>query len=158
MLIVQGELDTQVEPSNADRLAELASKRKNAPPAQVVKVPGVNHLLVPATTGEARRIRSAAGQARQPDRVDRRRRWLQKTLGAVDSSSSRAHTEDYNERDMWVLNSVQADSEPFTFRIPPGAIKTVGRASRADFIVDVALVSRLHCRLTAADTPSRSST
>jgi ABC transport system ATP-binding/permease protein len=52
---------------------------------------------------------------------------------------------------MWVLNSVQTDSEPLTFRLRPGAIKTVGRAARADFIVDVALVSRLHCRLTAAD-------
>jgi fermentation-respiration switch protein FrsA (DUF1100 family) len=51
-LIVQGELDTQVEPSNADRLEELANKRKGVPPAQVVKVPGVNHLLVPAKTGE----------------------------------------------------------------------------------------------------------
>ena len=27
-------------------------------------------------------------------------------------------------------------------------MKTVGRAPRADFIVDAALVSRLHCRLT----------
>ena len=32
-----------------------------------------------------------------------------------------------------------------------GAIKTVGRATRADFILDAALVSRLHCRLTASD-------
>jgi ABC transport system ATP-binding/permease protein len=52
---------------------------------------------------------------------------------------------------MWVLNSAQSDSEPLTFRLGPGAIKTVGRAQRADFVVDVALVSRLHCRLTAAD-------
>jgi pimeloyl-ACP methyl ester carboxylesterase len=52
LLIVQGDVDTQVEPSNADRLEELAKKRKNAPPVDVVKVPGVNHLLVPATTGE----------------------------------------------------------------------------------------------------------
>ena len=29
------------------------------------------------------------------------------------------------------------------------AIKTIGRTARADFIVDAALVSRLHCRLTA---------
>ena len=28
------------------------------------------------------------------------------------------------------------------FRILPGSIKTVGRATRADFIVDAALVSR----------------
>jgi pSer/pThr/pTyr-binding forkhead associated (FHA) protein len=52
---------------------------------------------------------------------------------------------------MWLLSSVAPDSESLTFRLPPGAIKTVGRAPRADFIVDVALVSRLHCRLTAAD-------
>jgi pSer/pThr/pTyr-binding forkhead associated (FHA) protein len=32
-----------------------------------------------------------------------------------------------------------------------GAIKTIGRTARADFIVDRALVSRLHCRLTAGD-------
>jgi pSer/pThr/pTyr-binding forkhead associated (FHA) protein len=45
---------------------------------------------------------------------------------------------------MWILESPEA-----TFRLTPGAIKTVGRAPRADFILDVALVSRLHCRLTA---------
>jgi pimeloyl-ACP methyl ester carboxylesterase len=52
LLIVQGELDTQVPPSNADRLQELASARKKAPPSKVVKVPAVNHLLVPAKSGE----------------------------------------------------------------------------------------------------------
>jgi pimeloyl-ACP methyl ester carboxylesterase len=52
VLIVQGELDTQVAPSNADTLAALADARKKAPKAAVVKIPGINHLLVPATTGE----------------------------------------------------------------------------------------------------------
>ena len=47
---------------------------------------------------------------------------------------------------MWIL---QAESQGLTFRIGPGAVKTVGRATRADFIVDAALVSRLHCRITA---------
>jgi pimeloyl-ACP methyl ester carboxylesterase len=51
LLIVQGELDAQVEPANADKLEALARKRKNAP-VEVVKVPGINHLLVSATTGE----------------------------------------------------------------------------------------------------------
>ena len=46
---------------------------------------------------------------------------------------------------MWILESPEG-----TFRLKPGAIKTVGRAPRADFILDVALVSRVHCRLTAA--------
>ena len=49
---------------------------------------------------------------------------------------------------MWIL---QSSAEATLFRLAPGAIKTVGRAPRADFILDVALVSRLHCRLTAGD-------
>ena len=50
---------------------------------------------------------------------------------------------------MWVLRTAEGADAPFTFRILPGSIKTVGRAPRADFIVEAALVSRLHCRLTA---------
>lgn len=52
---------------------------------------------------------------------------------------------------MWILQSSESDMESFTFRLPPGAVKTVGRAARADFIVDAALVSRVHCRLTARE-------
>jgi pSer/pThr/pTyr-binding forkhead associated (FHA) protein len=52
---------------------------------------------------------------------------------------------------MWTLKSEPLDHDAMIFRLPAGAIKTVGRASRADFIVDAALVSRLHCRLTAID-------
>lgn len=47
---------------------------------------------------------------------------------------------------MWILQS-----EETTFRLLPGASKTVGRVTGADFIVDAALVSRVHCRLTATD-------
>jgi pSer/pThr/pTyr-binding forkhead associated (FHA) protein len=50
---------------------------------------------------------------------------------------------------MWILHCSAPDDGSFTFRLHPGNIKTVGRATRADFIVDAALVSRLHCRLTA---------
>jgi pSer/pThr/pTyr-binding forkhead associated (FHA) protein len=50
---------------------------------------------------------------------------------------------------MWILQSSQSDRSPLTFRLPPGAIKTMGRAPRSDFIVEAALVSRIHCRLTA---------
>ena len=52
---------------------------------------------------------------------------------------------------MWILQSSEHDDGPLTFRLTPGAVKTVGRASRADFIVEAALVSRLHCRITAGD-------
>jgi pSer/pThr/pTyr-binding forkhead associated (FHA) protein len=50
---------------------------------------------------------------------------------------------------MWLINTDEQVDESFTFRISPGAIKTIGRAPRADFRVDAALVSRVHCRLTA---------
>ena len=47
---------------------------------------------------------------------------------------------------MWILQS--ADT---TFRLTPGTVKTVGRAPRADFVLDAALVSRMHFRITATD-------
>jgi pSer/pThr/pTyr-binding forkhead associated (FHA) protein len=52
---------------------------------------------------------------------------------------------------MWILQGSGAETDPLTFRVSPGSVKTVGRAPRADFIVDAALVSRLHCRLEAGD-------
>jgi len=50
---------------------------------------------------------------------------------------------------MWILRTVTEDLPEKTFRIMPGGVKTIGRAIGADFIVDAALVSRVHCRLTA---------
>ena len=52
ILIVQGDLDTQVFPRHADALADLAKARKRKVAVEVLHLPGVNHLLVPATTGE----------------------------------------------------------------------------------------------------------
>ena len=48
-----------------------------------------------------------------------------------------------------MLRTTEEAKQPFLFRITPGNIKTMGRATRADFVVDAALVSRLHCRLAA---------
>jgi pSer/pThr/pTyr-binding forkhead associated (FHA) protein len=50
---------------------------------------------------------------------------------------------------MWLLKTAEGTNRPFTFRILPGNIKTVGRAARADFVLDASMVSRFHCRLTA---------
>lgn len=47
----------------------------------------------------------------------------------------------------WVLES--QDQPPITLRVAAGAVRTVGRIARADFMLDAPLVSRLHCRLTA---------
>ena len=50
---------------------------------------------------------------------------------------------------MWILETNDASGDGFTFRLPPGAVKTIGRSAGAQFIVDAPLVSRLHCQLTA---------
>ena len=83
LLIVQGELDTQVEPMNADRLESIARARKNAPPPDVVKVPGVNHLLVPATTGEVDEYGSLKDKQVSRQVTDAIVTWLKKTLSSV---------------------------------------------------------------------------
>ena len=51
---------------------------------------------------------------------------------------------------MWILKSVSEVESEKTFRILPGGVRTIGRATGADFIVDAPLVSRVHCRLTAS--------
>ena len=48
-----------------------------------------------------------------------------------------------------MLRTAGDDQPEQIFRILPGGMRTVGRATGADFIVDAALVSRVHCRLTA---------
>ena len=52
---------------------------------------------------------------------------------------------------MWTLHSVEPDDAGLTFRMLPGTLKTMGRAPRADFVVDAALVSRVHCRFVLND-------
>lgn len=54
---------------------------------------------------------------------------------------------------MWVLRSStgpDADTPAFVFRVRLGSTKTIGRATRVDFVVDAPLVSRVHCRLEAS--------
>ena len=50
---------------------------------------------------------------------------------------------------MWTLRAISEGYSAQSFRILPGTVRTLGRATGADFIVDAALVSRLHCRLSA---------
>lgn len=50
---------------------------------------------------------------------------------------------------MWILRTLNDGEPEKTFRILAGGIRTIGRATGADFIVDAPLVSRVHCRLTA---------
>jgi pimeloyl-ACP methyl ester carboxylesterase len=80
ILIVQGMLDTQVPPENADRLETLARGRRNGGPVEVVKVPGVNHLLVPAKTGELDEYRVLPDRNISPAVIAAIVDWLKKTF------------------------------------------------------------------------------
>ncbi len=80
ILIVQGELDTQVVPANADSLLALSHGRKNSPPSDIVKIPGVNHLFVAATTGEVDEYGSLKEKHITTELASAIASWLQKTL------------------------------------------------------------------------------
>lgn len=69
VLIVQGELDTQVLPYHADRLGESARARNAKAEVAVVKVPGINHLLVPAKTGDVSEYASLGPDAKVSPQV-----------------------------------------------------------------------------------------
>jgi len=66
---VQGDLDVQVQPYHADRLAEFARARRTKAAVEVVKVPGVNHLLVPAKTGDVTEYGSLGPDAKVSPQV-----------------------------------------------------------------------------------------
>jgi len=80
ILVIQGELDTQVAPANADRLEAIARGRKPPAPVDVVKVPGINHLLVPATTGEVDEYATLPDKHISPAVSTAVVDWLKKTL------------------------------------------------------------------------------
>src|SRR5436309_11394980 len=50
---------------------------------------------------------------------------------------------------MWILDTDEAAPDRAIFRIPPGSVKTIGRSTGAEFMLDAPLVSRLHCQLSA---------
>jgi len=50
---------------------------------------------------------------------------------------------------MWILKTISDELPEQVFRLLPGSARTIGRSTGADFILDAALISRVHCRLTA---------
>jgi alpha-beta hydrolase superfamily lysophospholipase len=78
ILIVQGDLDTQVAAHHADTLGELARGRKKSPPVEVVHLAGVNHLLARATTGEVSEYGSLPEKKIVPEVADTIAGWLKK--------------------------------------------------------------------------------
>ena len=82
VIIVQGELDRQVPPYHADQLVELARARTRDVSADAVLLDGINHLLVPATTGEVDEYARLAGETVSPELVSAIIDWLSRTLPA----------------------------------------------------------------------------
>ncbi len=82
LLIVHTELDRQVPVAHADKLAELAKKGRSRS-VEVMIVRGVNHLLVPATTGEVSEYGTLTDRNVSEDVLNTIREWLAKTFGAT---------------------------------------------------------------------------
>jgi len=82
LLVVHGELDAQVAPSNADSLEQLARTRRRGS-VEVVRVPGVNHLLVPATTGSIAEYGMLTDRTVSANVTGALVTWLQKTMPAA---------------------------------------------------------------------------
>jgi pimeloyl-ACP methyl ester carboxylesterase len=82
ILIVHGEIDAEVPPSHMDRLAELAKASRSRAVA-VVSVRGVNHLLVPAVTGDVDEYATLEQRTLSADVTTAVTSWLTKTFQAV---------------------------------------------------------------------------
>ena len=70
----------EVTATNADRLEALAKARKQPAVVEVIKIPGVNHLLVPAQTGEVGEYSALADKEISPVAMAAVVDWLKKTL------------------------------------------------------------------------------
>jgi pimeloyl-ACP methyl ester carboxylesterase len=80
LLIIQGDLDTQVPKDQADKLADIARGRKKSKPPEVVHIPGVNHLLVPAKTGEVSEYPSLTDKTISPKVAASITDWIKMAL------------------------------------------------------------------------------
>jgi pimeloyl-ACP methyl ester carboxylesterase len=83
LLIVHGTLDKQVPAAHAERLADLARKVSDSKSVELTLVRGVNHLLVPAVTGEVGEYSSLQDRTVSTDVTAVVNAWLVKTLQAV---------------------------------------------------------------------------
>ena len=80
LLFIHGELDDEVPILHLDRLGELARKAGRSRSVAVVAVRGVNHLLVPASTGEVSEYASLKDRHVSAEVTSAIREWLTKTF------------------------------------------------------------------------------
>ncbi len=80
ILIIHGDLDAQIEPHHAEKLGELArARKKDAGSVEVVHLPDLNHLLVPATTGDVKEYPELKEKAISPEIASTIAAWLKKS-------------------------------------------------------------------------------
>jgi len=82
MLFLHGQLDKQIGVENVDRLAENARKASKSKVVDVISVRGVNHLLVPAVTGEVAEYGTLSDRNVSKDVTMSISDWLTRTLVA----------------------------------------------------------------------------
>ena len=80
MLFVHAELDRQIPVSHVERLVDLARKESKSKSVEVVTIRGVNHLLVPAVTGESDEYASLSDLNVSKDVTAAIDAWLTRTL------------------------------------------------------------------------------
>ena len=83
LFFVHGALDKQVPATHADRLADIARKQSDSDSIDVVVVRGVNHLLIPAFTGEVTEYPSLTDRNVSKDVSGALTAWLTKTFAAI---------------------------------------------------------------------------
>jgi pimeloyl-ACP methyl ester carboxylesterase len=83
LLIVHGELDRQVPVAHADKLANLARTEGKSKAVDLVVVRGVNHLLVPAVTGQPSEYGSLKERTVSKDVTGPITGWLMKTFQSI---------------------------------------------------------------------------
>ncbi len=80
LLVVQPMLDREIPVHHGEQLAQLARARPRAKSNDFVQVPGVNHLLAQAVTGDAAEYGTLAQRAVSPAATSELTSWLDKTL------------------------------------------------------------------------------
>lgn len=79
LLFVHADLDRQIPVSHVERLVELAKNESKSKSVEVVTIRGVNHLLVPAVTGESDEYASLDDLNVSKDVTGAVQAWLAKT-------------------------------------------------------------------------------
>jgi len=83
MLFVHGALDRQVPVEHVERLSDLARKESKSKSVEIVVVRGINHLLVPAVTGETSEYGTLPDRNVSKDVTMAMTDWLKKTFAAI---------------------------------------------------------------------------